>query len=128
MGNILPFRQRRAEEPAHLLLRLYDDALLSIGAARSQMTARNYVDKGRHISRAIEILTELSRTLDQESRLAHNLAGLYLLCTAKLLQASSRMETEPLDSSAAIIGKLRDAVAVALQSPGDQPARILKFS
>ncbi|MDO5483692.1 MAG: flagellar export chaperone FliS [Desulfovibrionaceae bacterium] len=127
MGNILPFRRLKAEDNAYLLLRLYDGALLSINGARRQMVIRDYSGKGRHIARAMDILAELSRSLDREHRLAHNLANLYLLCTAKLLQASSRLETAPLDTAATIIGRLRGAVSTAMSPRRERPARVLRF-
>lgn len=128
MGNILPFTSDKGQDKAYLLLRLYDGALLSIDEARRQIAVKNYSDKGRHISKAIDILNELSGSLDSRYTLSRRLDSLYLLCTSKLLYASSRMETSPLDSAADILSRLRGAVADALPHRDGKTGRVLTFT
>ncbi len=131
MGNILQFRQSRAEESAWLLLRMYDEALAAIDSAGHCIYAHDYPGKARHISKAISIFHELTCSLDdRQDNLARNLDSLYLTCTAKLVRASAYMDTEPLESARTIIVRLRSAVADAIPSmpKNGKRARLLPFS
>jgi|GEM_PF-3272617 flagellar protein FliS len=129
MGNTHAFGRLDADSAGRLLLRLYDGALASMTAARERVAAGDCPGKGGHISRAMDLLAELTRSLDLGHGLARNLAVLYLCCTARLLRASARMETGPLDVAVSILAALRQAFAGALPPArrGAQRARVLAF-
>lgn len=106
-------------DQGQLLLMLYDGALNYLQQARDKMLARDFAGKGILISKVIDIVNELSSSLnmDKGGSLAVNLNNLYILCTARLLQANLKMNVESLDSVVQILSGLRGAYAQILETP-----------
>lgn len=106
-------------DQGQLLIMLYDGALRYLQQARDKMLANDYAGKGILISKVIDIVNELSASLNMEKGgdLAVNLNNLYLLCTARLLQANLKMSVESLDSVVNILSGLRGAYAQIMDSP-----------
>lgn len=106
-------------DQGQLLLMLYDGALSYLQQARDKMLARDFAAKGILISKVIDIVNELSASLnmDKGGSLAENLNNLYILCTARLLQANLKMNVEQLDSVAHILSGLRGAYAQIIETP-----------
>lgn len=111
-------------DQGQLLLMLYDGALNFLNQARDKMIAKDYAAKGLLISKAIDIVNELSSTLNMEKggTLAENLNNLYFLCTARLLQANLKMNLDQLDSVVGILSGLRSAYAQIIETPEAQKA------
>ena len=84
------------------------------------MLARDFAGKGILISKVIDIVNELSASLnmDKGGSLAVNLNNLYILCTARLLQANLKMNVESLDSVVHILSGLRGAYAQIIETGG----------
>ncbi|MBQ9452383.1 MAG: flagellar export chaperone FliS [Desulfovibrio sp.] len=106
-------------DQGRLLLMLYDGALKFIQQARVKMLAKDFAAKGILISKVIDIINELSSSLnlDKGGSLAENLNNLYLLCTARLLRANLKMDLESLDSVESILSGLRGAYAQIIDTP-----------
>lgn len=106
-------------DQGQLLIMLYDGALRYINQARDKILAKDYAAKGVLISKVIDIINELSASLNLEKggSLATNLNNLYILCTARLLQANLKMSIESLDSVAQILSGLRSAYAQIVETP-----------
>jgi flagellar secretion chaperone FliS len=106
-------------DQGQLLLMLYDGALQFIQQARAKMIANDFAGKGILISKVIDIISELSASLnmDKGGSLAVNLNNLYLLCTARLLRANLKMDMEALDSVESILSGLRGAYAQIIGTP-----------
>ena len=106
-------------DQGQLLIMLYDGALRYLQQARDKMLANDYAGKGILISKVIDIVNELSASLNMEKGgdLAVNLNNLYLLCTARLLQANLKMSVESLDSVVNILTGLRGAYAQIIDNP-----------
>lgn len=106
-------------DQGQLLIMLYDGALRYLAQARDKMLAKDYAAKGVLISKVIDIINELSSSLNLEKggSLATNLSNLYVLCTARLLQANLKMNMESLDSVVQILSGLRSAYAQILDTP-----------
>lgn len=106
-------------DQGQLLIMLYDGALRYLSQARDKMLAKDYAAKGVLISRVIDIINELSSSLNLEKggSLATNLSNLYVLCTARLLQANLKMNIESLDSVVQILSGLRSAYAQIVETP-----------
>jgi len=106
-------------DQGQLLLMLYDGALNFLQQAREKMLAKDYAAKGILISKVIDIINELSSSLNMEKggSLATNLNNLYFLCTARLLQANLKMSVESLDSVVQILSGLRSAYAQIIETP-----------
>ncbi|MCR5814968.1 MAG: flagellar protein FliS [Desulfovibrio sp.] len=104
------FSPRRQEvSQGQLLLGLYDGALQYLQQARDQMVAQKFATRSLLVNRALEIIGELSRSLDLKSGgdLAAKLNTLYLLCSSRLLSASETMSVDDLDSVVTILTRLR---------------------
>ena len=109
------FRPRRQEViQGQMLIELYDGALQYLQQARNQMEAQNYTSRNFLLNKAIEIIEELSRSLNLQSGgdLAVQLNNLYLLCSSRLLRVNQRMCLDDLDSVVAILKRLRAAYAL----------------
>lgn len=106
-------------DQGQLLIMLYDGALRYLSQARDKILAKDYAGKGVLISKVIDIINELSSSLNLEKggSLATNLNNLYLLCTARLLQANLKMNVESLDSVSQILSGLRSAYAQIIDTP-----------
>ena len=106
-------------DQGQLLIMLYDGALRFLAQAREKIIAKDYAGKGVLISKVIDIINELSSSLNMEKggSLATNLNNLYVLCTARLLQANLKMSLESLDSVVQILSGLRSAYAQILETP-----------
>lgn len=106
-------------DQGQLLIMLYDGALRYLSQARDKILAKDYAAKGVLISKVIDIINELSSSLNMEKggSLATNLNNLYVLCTARLLQANLKMNVESLDSVTEILSGLRSAYAQIVETP-----------
>ena len=106
-------------DQGQLLLMLYDGALRYLQQARDKMLAKDFAGKGILISKVIDIVNELSASLNMEKggSLAVNLNNLYILCTARLLQANLKMNVDSLDSVVQILSGLRGAYAQIIETP-----------
>ncbi len=106
-------------DQGQLLLLLYDGALKFLQQAREKMLEKDYAAKGILISKVIDIINELTNTLNLEKggTLAENLNNLYFLCTTRLLQANLKMNVEQLDSVSDILSGLRSAYAEIIETP-----------
>ena len=106
-------------DQGQLLLMLYDGALRYLQQARDKMLAKDFAGKGILISKVIDIVNELSASLNMEKggSLAVNLHNLYILCTARLLQANLKMNVDSLDSVVQILSGLRGAYAQIIETP-----------
>lgn len=106
-------------DQGQLLIMLYDGALRYLAQARDKILAKDYAAKGILISKVISIINELSASLNLEKggSLATNLNNLYVLCTARLLQANLKMNLESLDSVVQILSGLRSAYAQIVDTP-----------
>lgn len=106
-------------DQGQLLIMLYDGALRYLAQARDKILAKDYAAKGVLISKVIDIINELSSSLNMEKggSLATNLNNLYVLCTARLLQANLKMNVESLDSVTEILSGLRSAYAQIVETP-----------
>lgn len=111
-------------DQGHLLIMLYDGALSYLQQAREKMLAKDYAAKGILISKVIDIISELSGSLNLErgGSLAVNLSNLYVLCTARLLQANLKLDLEALDSVVHMLSGLRSAYAQIIDTPDARKA------
>ncbi|NDV28345.1 flagellar export chaperone FliS [Desulfovibrio sp. JC010] len=94
-----------------LLLMLYDAAIKFMKQAKVKIDERDYAAKGILISKAIEVISELTSSLNKEKggELAENLSQLYIFCNTRLLQANLKMDTEKLDEVIKIIDGIASA-------------------
>jgi len=98
--------------PHQLIVMLFDAAQTSIRAARLHMQAGNVTEKGKAISRAIDIVNRgLLAALDHErgGELAGRLEQIYDYVTRLLLQANLRNDQQSLDQAANLLEEIGSA-------------------
>jgi flagellar protein FliS len=107
--------------PHQLIVMLFDGASASIRAARIHMQAGNTVEKGKSISKALEIINNgLVAALDREKggEIAERLGSLYDYIARLLLAANLRNDEESLNSAE----RLLDDIASAWRDIGQPPS------
>lgn len=100
-----------AASPHKLIVMLYDGALAAIATASAQMAAGNIQEKGKAISKAIQILDNgLRASLDREAggEIAANLDALYEYMSGRLLQANLKNDPQALEEVRGLLADLRD--------------------
>jgi flagellar protein FliS len=100
-----------AASPHKLIVMLYDGALAAIATAGVQMDAGNIQEKGKAISKAIQIIDNgLRASLDREAggEIAANLDALYEYMSGRLLQANLRNDRQALEEVRGLLADLRD--------------------
>lgn len=106
-------------DPHKLIVMLFDGAQASIRAARIHMQDGNIADKGKSISKALDIINNgLSAALDQEKggEIAERLGSLYDYIARLLLAANLRNDEESLNQAE----RLLEDVASAWREIGQQ--------
>ena len=85
-----------------LVVMLYDGALKFLKLAIKEIEAGNTEEKGKYISKAIDILFELNAVLDMEAggEVATNLRNLYLFMGRHLTEANTKQD----------IGKIEEVI------------------
>lgn len=98
--------------PHRLISMLFDGAQASIRAARLHMQSGDVAEKGKAISRAIDIVNQgLLAALDQErgGELAQRLEQIYDYVVRLLLQANLHNDVERLDEAARLLEDIGSA-------------------
>lgn len=98
--------------PHQLIVMLFDGARMAIRTARLHMSSGNIAEKGKAISRALDIITQgLMAGLDREKggQIAENLAMLYEYIGNLLLQASLHNDTGKLDEAEKLLTDIDSA-------------------
>lgn len=114
-----------------LVVMLFEAAIKFLKQAKVEIEARNFAKKGILITKAMNIVHELSESLNTEKGgdLANNLSGIYHFCTMRLVKANLEMSTTMVDEVVAILDGLKGAFAQivpqaqagAKAAPGAQP-------
>lgn len=110
-------------DPHRLILMLFDGALAAVSLAKIHMLAAETPQKGREISRAIDLVTNgLQASLDKEAggELAERLVALYEYMAQRLLFANLKNSTAALDEVTDLLNGLREAWAAI--APENQQA------
>ena len=111
--------QVQSRTPLELIVMLYDGAIRFIGEAREGIVQRDIARRGRAISRAMAIISELQSSLDMEKGgdIAVSLDSLYVYVRDRLVDASIKQDVKPLDDATRVLKNLREGwVAIAAQS------------
>ncbi len=103
-----------AADPHHLVLMLFDAALVAVRRATERMRVRDAATKGVAVSKAIQIIEEgLIASLDMQAggELAGRLRELYEYMTRRLLMASVKNDPAGLEEVATLLADLKDSWA-----------------
>lgn len=102
-----------------ILLMLYEGAIRFTKQAHVAMTEKKIADKGKYISKATAILSELMATLDFKvgGQLAHDLENLYIFMIDKLIEANIQNKVEPLEHVERLLNTLYSAWKDVIENP-----------
>jgi flagellar protein FliS len=103
--------QVHSSSAVELVCLLFDARVKSVEEARRSLAAGDRMGRARAISRAQEVLGELSSALDERKggELAKNLASLYVYMIERLNEANFRQIEAPLVEVARLAGSLGEA-------------------
>jgi flagellar protein FliS len=103
-----------------LVVILYDAAVEAVESARGHLAGGRIKERSLAITKAVEILNELSRSLDcaKGNELSARLAGLYTYMRGQLLDANIRQSDEGLAQTESLLKTLREGwTEIASQRP-----------
>ncbi len=108
-----------------ILLLLYEAAIKNLRQAQERIAERDYAAKGILISKALDIISELSASLNVEKGgdLARNLHSLYFYCSSRLLKANLKMDVTVIDEVIRILDGIRSAFAEIIPGQEGRPAK-----
>lgn len=86
-------------DPHRLIQLLFDNLMMSLQKAKGFLERKQFGEKGKAITHAIEILLALDEAIDEEKggELASNLRALYNYCVRQLMAANQECSLEKLE-------------------------------
>lgn len=115
--------------PHKLIVMLYDGALVAVLSAQMHMNSGNIPEKGKSISKAIQIIDNgLRASLDKEAggQIAEGLDALYEYMSARLLAANIRNDLGMLEEVQRLLTDLRETWNAIGSTPAAIPGADLK--
>jgi flagellar protein FliS len=113
-------------DPVELVHLLYEACTTAVADARRHLVSGEIMARARSISKACEILSELTASLDHDrgGDLSHRLEQLYGYMHRRLLEANFQQSDKPLEEVAGLLATLSEAwEGVRRQTkPEDPPA------
>jgi flagellar protein FliS len=111
------------ENPLQLTVMLYRAAIDSIAAARRHVRAGEIKERSRRINKALEIISELTQSLNHEDggEISRNLAGLYAYMQRRLIDANLEQAEPPLAEVEGLLSTLLEAWCAA--APAASPVK-----
>ena len=102
-----------------ILLMLYEGAIRFVKLAQSNLEKGNIAEKGKYISKATAILSELMATLDFKAggKLAADLENLYVFMIDKLIEGNINNDREPLTAVEDLLKTLYTAWKDVIDNP-----------
>ena len=94
-----------------LVVMLYEGAIKFLKLAIKEIEAGNAEEKGKYISKAIDILFELNTVLDMEAggEIAMNLRKLYLFMGRHLTEANTKQDTQKIEEVIKLLEELNQS-------------------
>jgi flagellar protein FliS len=114
-------------DPIKLVCMLYRGAMEATAAARRHLKAGEIRERSRQIARALDIVRELSRSLDPQYEISGPLRDLYTYMQTRLIEANAKQIDAPLAVVEQLLSTLHDGwkdavpVAAAVANEAYQP-------
>jgi flagellar protein FliS len=98
-------------DPIRQIVMLYDGAMKFLNRTADDIEAGDFVAKGEHSTRALDIINYLQSILDFENggSVAESLDNLYRSIGTMVLRASARLDAASMRKAATILAPVRDA-------------------
>ncbi len=121
--NVYFQNQVRTANREQILIMLYDGAILFLRQAREAMENGKKITKIEKTGRVVNILTELSNTLDFENggEMAIQLDSVYWYLVKELIRSNTQDDPEPLNVAEKILADLRDGWIKAIEKNRPEP-------
>jgi flagellar secretion chaperone FliS len=121
--NVYFQNQVRTANREQILIMLFDGAILFLRQAREAMENGKKITKIEKTGRVVNILTELSNTLDfaNGSEIAIQLDSVYWYLVKELIRSNTQDDPEPLNVAEMILADLRDGWIGAIEKNRPEP-------
>lgn len=103
--------QIETADPATLVLMLFDRAIVLLDKAKNEIIEKQYEEKGYSLTKANEIIAELTGSLDMEKggEIATSLSRLYNFVMREIVDANINLNTNAIDNARRIVSELRES-------------------
>jgi flagellar protein FliS len=112
MNGITAYQQNAVttQPKGKLIVMLYEGAVRFLRQAIAAIDAGDYVQKGEHINKAIEIILELNVSLNMEAggEIAQNLRGLYHFMMQHLTVANVKCDAKRIEEVICLLEELNE--------------------
>jgi flagellar protein FliS len=111
--------QVMTSRPDKVLLLLYEGAIRFTKLAAQKTREKNIAEKGKYVSKALAIISELMNTLDHEKggALAADLENLYMFMMDRLIDANVKNSAEDCDAVEKLLTTLYGAWKDVIENP-----------
>ena len=112
-----------------LVVLCYEQAIKSLSEAKVYYEQKEYIQKGKALQNALDIIGELKVALDFErgGEIAKNLDAIYAYIMKTLLEAGIKRQLDSFDHSIQILRELKEAwEGIASNQPQEAPVKIQK--
>lgn len=98
------------QSPGKIVVMLYEGAIRFLQQAIDALEKKDYIEKGRLINRATDIILELDAVLNMEAggEIARNLRRLYRFMVVHLMQANFKKDPERIRQTIHLLKNLLD--------------------
>jgi len=106
-------------KPDKILLMLYEGCIKFVRVAKAKLHEKKIAEKGKNISKALAIVSELINTLDHDvgGQLARDLEALYMFMMDKLIEANLTNKIEDLEVVEKLLTTLYEAWTDVVTNP-----------
>lgn len=110
-------------DPLKQIVMLYDGAIKFINMTADDIDKQDFVAKGEHSNRALDIINYLQSILDFEKggKVAETLDNLYRSITVLMLRASAELNSDLMRKAADLLSPVRDAWDLNAQNLNNLP-------
>lgn len=112
MREILAYQENRVttQTPGRIVVMLYEGAVKFLRQAIREMEAGQFIEKGKSINRAVDIIQELNFTLNMDAggEIAQNLRRLYAFMLDRLFQANIRKDADMIRETIKLLEELNE--------------------
>jgi flagellar protein FliS len=111
--------QIETANPATLILMLFDRAIVLLDKAKNEILKKQYEEKGYSLTKANEIIAELTASLDMEKggEIATSLKRLYSFVMREITDADKNLNTNAINNARRIVSELRESWASIKDNP-----------
>ena len=112
MKAILAYQENRVttKTPGRVVVMLYEGAIKFLKQAIGELENGKFIEKGKSISRAVDIIQELNVTLNMEAggEIAKNLRQLYAFMLERLFKANMQKDPQMIREVIGLLEGLND--------------------